>query len=200
MRARRLAGCIGLFSLLGAGWLFASRAMESASSLPRIALAPDFALVTQDDQPLALRQLRGKVVVVSFIYTSCPDECPLLTAELAALQPRLGRDFGSRIIFVSITLDPDHDTPDVLRAYARGFRADGAGWAFLRGGANETQSLARRYGLFVYPAAGGRVEHGLLTSIVDQTGMLRVQYIGTAFDPDEMLADLRSLLREGLTL
>ena len=86
MWTRRLAGCVALFSLLGAGWIFTGGASESASSLPRIAAAPDFALTTQDGQPLALGQLRGKVVVVSFIYTSCPDECPLLTAELAALQ------------------------------------------------------------------------------------------------------------------
>ena len=92
--------------------------------LPKIAPAPGFALISQDGAPVALTDLRGKVVAVTFIYTSCTDTCPMLTALMAYVQDQLGQDFGKRIAFVSITVDPDRDTPEVLKQYADTFGAD----------------------------------------------------------------------------
>src|SRR5262249_60080831 len=85
--------------------------------LPKIAPAPGFALISQDGAPVALADLRGKVVAVTFIYTSCTDTCPMLTALMVRVQDQLGQDFGERIAFVSITVDPDRDTPEVLKQY-----------------------------------------------------------------------------------
>src|SRR5947207_9146824 len=85
------------------------------SGLPRIGAAPGLTLTTQDGAPLSLGDLRGKVVLLTFIYTSCTDTCPLLTGKLASLQEKLGPDFGSRVAFLSITVDPERDTPDVMR-------------------------------------------------------------------------------------
>src|SRR3954451_22848340 len=73
----------------------------SEERLPEIGPAPDFALVSQDGAQVALRDLRGKVVAVTFIYISCPDVCPILTEMLAGVQDELGADFGPRIAFVS---------------------------------------------------------------------------------------------------
>jgi cytochrome oxidase Cu insertion factor (SCO1/SenC/PrrC family) len=88
------------------------------SGLPRIGPAPALTLTTQESAPLSLGDLRGKVVLLTFIYTSCTDTCPLLTGKMASIQEKLGADFGSRVQFLSITVDPERDTPDVLRAYA----------------------------------------------------------------------------------
>ena len=63
---------------------------------------------------MTLAELRGKVVAVTFIYTGCPDICPLLTEKMALVQDELGPNLGSKTVFVSITLDPEHDTPEVL--------------------------------------------------------------------------------------
>jgi protein SCO1/2 len=198
MRRWTLIGCLALLVLFGAGWdLAGASVFEPASPLPRIQAAPDFKLTTQDGQSLSLTQLRGKVVVIAFIYTHCPDECPLLTAKMAALQSRLGSDFGSRVFFISITVDPQRDTPQVLKAYARTFSADLAGWAFLTGDKEDISALARRYGLFARLAPDGSVEHTILTSIIDRNGTMRVQYLGTSFDSDEMLTDIQALVREG---
>jgi len=164
--------------------------------LPTIGAAPEFALTTHDGTRLALADLRGKVVAVTFIYASCVDTCPLLTTKMAGLQNRLGHEFGRRVVFVSITVDPERDTPEVLRRYARAHGAESPGWAFLTGAQGEIREVARRYGVFCAKTPRGDVDHTFLTSLVDQRGNLRVQYLGVRWDPDEMLRDLRSLLGE----
>ena len=164
--------------------------------LPTIGPAPPFALTTTDGGRLALADLRGKVAAVTFIYATCIDTCPLLTAKLAALGTRLGKDFGAKVAFVAITVDPGRDTPEILRSYAQTHGARGPGWAFLTGTPAEIQDVTRRYGVFAKKTDRGDVDHTFLTSLVDRDGVLRVQYMGVRFDPDEMLRDLQSLLRE----
>jgi protein SCO1/2 len=166
------------------------------SGLPRIGAAPALRLTTQDSTRLALGDLRGKVVLLTFLSTSCTDTCPLLTGKMAGIQEKLGPDFGARVQFLSITVDPERDTPDVMREYGQRFRADPAGWSFLTGTPDEIASVTGAYGIFVRKQPTGDVDHSFLTSLVDRSGTLRVQYIGTRFDPDEMLADLRALVRE----
>jgi protein SCO1 len=165
--------------------------------LSKIGPAADFTLTTQHGERLSLGSLRGKVIAVTFIYATCVDTCPLLTAKLVGLQKRLGQDFGSRVMFVAVTVDPERDTPEVLRRYAEAHRARLDGWAFLTGTPDEIREVARRYGIYVRKNPRGDVDHTFLTSIVDPDGILRVQYLGTRFDPGELLRDLRSLLQEG---
>jgi protein SCO1/2 len=164
--------------------------------LSKIGPAPEFTLTNQDGKRVALKELRGKVLAITFIFASCTDTCPLLTAKMAGIQNRLGRDFGSKVHFVSITVDPTRDTPEVLKRYAEAYKANLAGWAFLTGTPAEIRDVAKRYGLYYKKAAHGDVDHTFLTSIADQSGTLRVQYIGVKFDPDEMLRDIRSVMQE----
>jgi protein SCO1/2 len=164
--------------------------------LPMVGQAPEFTLTTQEGGRLGLADLHGKVLAVTFIYATCRDTCPLLTAKMAMLQRKLGRDFGPQVRFVSITVEPEVDTPAVLSAYAKRFDANPAGWTFLTGSPSEIQDVVRRYGAFAKRLKPGDVDHLFLTSLVDRKGMLRVQYLGYRFDPDEMLRDLRALLRE----
>ena len=164
--------------------------------LPVIGDAPDFALTDENGAPLALRAMRGKVVVMTFIYATCTDTCPIVTAKLASLQKPLGSSLGSQVKFVSITVDPDVDTPAVLRAYAKAHSADPAGWSFLTGTPSGIQDVVRRYGGFAKKIENGSIDHLFLTSLIDRQGRLRVQYLGYRFKPEEMLADVRALLRE----
>jgi protein SCO1/2 len=164
--------------------------------LPTIGAAPDFALTSQDGKEVALQDFRGKVVAVAFIYASCPDVCPLLTDKMARVQEALGSDFGSRIAFVSITTDPERDTPEVLKGYAEAFEADLAGWSFLTGTPAAIREVAQRYGVAVAPAANGQVDHTLLTTLVDRQGAMRVQYLGSRFDEEEFRHDLLDLVNE----
>src|SRR5246127_793557 len=160
--------------------------------LPKIAPAPEFALTSQDGAPVALADYRGKVVAVTFILTMCTTTCPILTPMMSFVQDQLGRDFGAKIAFVSITVDPERDTPQVLKEYAQAFGANLAGWSFLTGPPAAIRDVTRRYGVFAAKNANGGVDHTFLTSIIDRHGILRVQYLGVRFDPEEFRHDLLS--------
>ncbi|MFQ5946276.1 MAG: SCO family protein [Candidatus Methylomirabilales bacterium] len=187
-----------VIALMIVGWLTLglSHTVVQGGSLREIGPAPEFTLTTQDRAQLSLKDLRGKVLGVTFIYTSCADTCPLLTAKMARLQARLGHEFGSKVFFISITVDPERDTPEALKRYANAHGANLAGWAFLTGTPTEIREVARRYGIYYKKQPRGDVDHTFLTSLVDQDGTLRVQYMGVRFDPHEFLEDLQSLLQE----
>ena len=165
-------------------------------SLPKIKAAPEFTLTNQDSERVAMKDLRGKVLAITFIFASCADTCPLLTAKMAGIQNRLGSDLGPKVFFVSITVDPERDTPAVLKRYAEAYKANLVGWAFLTGTKAEIQEVAKRYGMYYKKTPRGDIDHTFPTSLVDHNGTLRVQYMGVKFNPDEMLRDLRSLVKE----
>jgi protein SCO1 len=170
--------------------------VSEIQALPKIAPAPGFTLTSQDDAQVSLEDLRGKVAAVTFIFTRCTATCPVLTPMMSLVQARLGRDFGTKIAFASITVDPEHDTPEMLKLYAQAYGGDVPGWSFLTGPPPVIADLTRRYGVFAAKNADGDIEHSFLTSIVDQRGVLRVQYLGVRFDPEEFQRDLLSLVRE----
>jgi protein SCO1/2 len=164
--------------------------------LPVIGVAPPFTLTSQDNKPVSLADFRGKVVAVTFIYTGCPDICPLLTQKMVDVQDALGEKFGSKIAFVSISLDPERDTPAVLEDYAEFWGAKPEGWSFLTGSIEAVRDATRRYGVFFSKKEDGSVEHSQLTTLVDGDGQMRVQYLGARFDPEEFRRDLMSLVGE----
>src|SRR5947209_628061 len=196
MRAALALAFVVLASLMLAQPHGARDPVAQEQALPKIAPAPEFALTSQDGAPVALADYRGKVVAVTFIFTLCTATCPVLTPMMSFVQDRLGADFGTKIAFVSITVDPERDTPEVLKEYAQAFGADPAGWSFLTGPPAAIQDVTRRYGVYPSKAENGDVDHTFLTSIVDPKGILRVQYLGVRFDPEEFRRDLLSLVKE----
>jgi protein SCO1/2 len=202
MRAALVLALALLASVLPASMMLVETSRDAVheasqdQSLPKIAPAPGFTLTSQDGAQISLANLRGKVVAVTFIFTRCTATCPVLTPMMSLVQDRIGRDFGSKIVFASITVDPEHDTPEMLKLYAQMYGADVAGWSFLTGPPPVVADLTRRYGVFAAKNADGDVEHSFLTSIVDQRGILRVQYLGVRFDPEEFRRDLVSLVKE----
>jgi protein SCO1/2 len=201
MRAALILALVMLASILPASVMLMqppsdTQATSEEQPLREIAPAPGFMLTSQDGAQISLANLRGKVVAVTFIFTRCSDTCPLLTPMMSMVQDRLGGDFGSKIVFASITVDPEHDTPEMLKLYAQAYGADVAGWSFLTGPPPIILNLTRSYGVFASKSANGDIEHSFLTSIVDRRGILRVQYLGVRFDPEEFRRDLLSLLRE----
>lgn len=167
-----------------------------AEHLAKIGPAPEFTLIAQDGSTFSSSALRGKVVAVNFVFTRCTDVCPIATAKMVAIQREFGEHFGKDVFFVSVTVDPEHDTPEVLSRYASALGCDPAGWAFLTGTPESIEGVARSYGVFHDQPADGEVQHNLLTSLVDRDGTLRVQYMGERFDPNELLHDLRDLVAE----
>ena len=196
MRAAFVLTLVMLASVMPVRTLDVPHYTSQQPQLPKIAPAPGFTLTSQDGAQIALADFRGKVVAVTFIYTLCTDTCPVLTPMMSFVQDRLGRDFGEKIVFVSITVDPERDTPEVLKEYAQAFGADLGGWAFLTGSPATIREVTRGYGVFASKTANGDVDHSFLTSIVDPHGILRVQYLGVRFDPEEFRRDLLSLVKE----
>ena len=186
-------------TLVVAAWAAVAlgRQVDNHAPLSKIGPAPDFTLTDQDGKPLSLVALRGKVVAVTFIFTGCGNTCPLLTAKMVSMQKSLGSDFGPRVFFAAITVDPLADTPEVLKRYAKAYGADLGGWAFLTGTPAQISDVAHRYGIYYKMQTGDDIDHTFLTSVIDPGGTLRVQYLGVRFDPKEFLRDIRSLLREG---
>jgi len=153
-------------------------------------------LVDQQGGAVSLSDLRGRVLAISFVFTTCSDTCPVVTAKLRDLRRRLGAEFGRRVRFISISVDPLTDTPARLRAFAAKFGADIPGWSFLTGTPAQVDEVVRGFGAYARRSDSGAVDHLNLTSLVDGQGRLRVQYLGYRFQVEEMLADLQALLAE----
>lgn len=153
-----------------------------------------FSLTDQTGRPFSSEAERGRVLVVNFIYTSCRDACPLLTAKLALIQRRLGGVQGLRL--VSITVDPTQDTPAVLARYAGSFGAVPERWVFLTGTAAEVATVLNAFGVTVRSAPGESLDHTVVTVLVDRKGRRRFSYFGVDFDEAHVAADARTLLEE----
>ena len=163
---------------LAASLVLLLAACRPGEPLPSIAQVPAFQMRDQDGQPFTERELRGKVAVVSFMFTSCPDVCPILTTQIAGLRTNLLAQ-RSQLRFVSISVDPEKDTPAVLKDFAQKHGADYADWRFLTGPLPALrdvvvqgfkQSLDRGDGS---PSA---IMHGSHLVLVDQKGMIRGFY------------------------
>lgn len=174
---------------------FAHKSKQEAR-LPHIGPAPAFVLTTQAEKRLALRDLRGKAVVLTFIFTSCRDTCPVLTAKLVHIRKSLDPKLRKRVVFAAVTVDPEKDTPAILAKYADALGATDEGWVFLSGRPEEVHEVTRRYAIFAKKQDSGDVDHTFLTSLIDPQGVIRVQYLGVRFSPKEFMQDLRSLITE----
>ena len=155
------------------------------------AALPDFRLTDQDGRAVTAPDLRGKVVAINFIYTRCPlpDVCPRLSANFAVLAKR----FGGRVALLSVTVDPDYDTPAVLKEYARRWSADPATWRFLTG---DVAGLASRLGE-VYWFDEGSIGHNSMTSIVGRDGKLAAVVEGAGYRVDQLADLIGRQLEEG---
>jgi protein SCO1/2 len=172
-------------------------ALSATPSLPRIKPAPDFALPDTTGRLVRLSGLRGHVVLVSFIYTSCTDACPLVIQRMAVLGDRLERDgLGARVLLLSITVDPTRDSPEVLARYAARFRANPARWRFLRDEPGRLEAVLAAYDEWTRARPGGDIDHPARLYLIDSGGVVREIYSLTFFDQRQAFLDIRALLRE----
>ena len=141
---------------------------------------PDFQLTDQSGRTVTAADLRGHVIAINFIYTRCPlpDICPRLSANFAALSRR----FAGRAVFLSVTVDPDYDTPAVLADYARRWNADPATWRFLTG---DVAALAAALGE-VYWFDEGSIGHNSMTAIFGRDSKLAAVVEGAGYRVDQM--------------
>jgi protein SCO1/2 len=148
---------------------------------------PDFRLTDERGEAVRLADLHGKVVAIDFLYTRCPlpDVCPRLAASFAALQRRFRERLGKDLVLLSVTVDPDYDTPPVLADYSKRWGADPRGWRFLTG---DVADLAAALGE-VYWTDEGSIGHNSVTSIIGRDGRLAATVDGSNWRI-EQVADL----------
>jgi protein SCO1/2 len=143
---------------------------------------PDFTLTNQAGRPVALSQLAGKVVAVTFIYTSCPlpDYCFRLSNNLGQLNQRFASRMGRDLVLLSISFDPVHDQPSVLAKYASTWKADPESWHFLTGPLDNVKAVTRQFGLNYWPDES-YITHTLHTLVIDRRGRLAADFEGNQF-------------------
>ncbi len=174
----------------------------ATENAPILGSIPDFVLIDQNSKPFGTEQLRGSVWVADFIFTSCPDMCPMLTSAMATIEREIAKDSGVKDIhFVSISVDPDNDTPAVLAEYAEKYAAAGARWAFLTGTRPEIWKLSTEG--FHLPveradrAQSGPIFHSNRFVLTDRRGRIRGYYDGLDSDArDALIADLKRVAGE----
>lgn len=156
--------------------------------------APRLTLVDQDGKPfISEDRLHGKIVAMNFIYTTCSDVCPLFTVEFARLQRALKGQPRQDFFLVSITTDPEIDTPKVLKAYAQRFEADFQNWAFLTGNELQMKQVWKAFGVQVIRRGRGLVQHTNLTTLIDARGSRRINFLGPQWQFGDLLKDMRAL-------
>jgi protein SCO1/2 len=147
--------------------------------------APAFQLTDQDGHPLSLADLRGKTVMLDFIFTHCTGPCPVLTGLQRDVQRALTPEQRARTHFVSITLDPERDKPEVLRAYAKARGADLGVWSFLTGPPEVVDAVVRSYGVGVIRRAGEEPAHLVASFVIDPQGRIAHRIVGLEQSADE---------------
>ena len=152
-----------------------------------------FSLTDQNGRRFDTASIKGKIVLVDFAYTTCPDVCPLMTAAMRTVQTNLSANERKAVYLLTITTDPEIDIPKVLTAYAKRYHADLTNWAFLTGDPSSLAAVWKRFGVRVVRQARGLVDHTPLTAVVDRSGTMRFAYHGAAPDPKNILQDIRSL-------
>lgn len=149
---------------------------EADATMPAQGQGTDFTYADSDGNKVTLSDTNGKARLLYFFFASCPDVCPPTTALMSQVQDELKADgvFGKEVEFLSVTIDPDNDTPEILKEYADRFDADPSGWKFLRGDSQQgTADLARKYQIDAGKDNDGNFYHMNLIVLLDKKGQIR---------------------------
>ena len=162
---------------------------------------PDYGLTNQSDQPIHLAQYRGKTLLLTFIYTRCPipDYCTLMSQNFAQIESELAKqpELYQKTHLLSISIDPDYDTPAVLRSYGAAHTGKYTdekftNWEFATGTKDQVKGIAQFFGLRYY-ADQDQIVHGLRTVIINPEGKVVKVYRDNSWKPDEVVAELKKL-------
>ena len=160
---------------------------------------PPFSLVDQAGRPVTRETFRGKVVVATFFFTRCPlpDYCPRMNGNLGRIERAVVADpsLARKVRLLSVSFDPERDTPEVLKEYGLRYHDAASGppfaiWTFASGSAEEVRKLTDFFGVWV-EKKGESFDHGLVTSVIDGEGRVVTSFFGNSWQPEEVLAEAR---------
>lgn len=155
---------------------------------------PEFHLIDQEGKPINRENFLGHPLLLTFIFTRCPlpNFCPRMSQNFAELQKSIKTSSAplSSTRLLSVSFDPSHDTPAVLRQYAQGENADPAVWTFATGEPAKVQKLTEAFSVLVQPE-GGTISHSLATALIDENGKIEKIWRGNGWKPEEVLEQIR---------
>ncbi|MBI3083849.1 MAG: SCO family protein [Candidatus Omnitrophica bacterium] len=159
--------------------------------------AYDFRLINQEGRPVRLSDLRGKAVLVSYIFTRCPmpTMCPLVTSKMKQVQAAVNGTLKDRVVLVSISFDPAYDTPEVLKEYGERYGADFSNWQFLTGDAAEIQAAAQDANVIYEDMGEGNFTHNMNTVLVAPDGTVRQRFHGSGWKVHEVMEGIQEVVR-----
>ena len=189
-----LVGWLGVLLLAGSA-APAGPAPSASYQLPRIFPAPDFSLVNHLGTRTRLRAFRGRVVLLTFVYANCPGACPHVTGKLLALHRELKQQPGGQppVQLLSVSVDPENDTPATLAAFARRLKVHDRSWLFLTSSEAEVQPVLDAYDLWRKKLPNGLVDHVMRVYLIDRQGAVREIYDSRLLSVDLVLQDIRTL-------
>jgi protein SCO1 len=183
----------------------ASAAKTESAIGPKIGdEAPNFSLVNQDGKRINLRGYRGRAVVLTFIYTRCPlpDYCPLMTSNFEEIVKKIRQDpaLYDKTHLLSISVDPDYDTPERLRQHGAAHTGESGAqtfshWEFASGSPEEVKKIAEYFGL-EYFKDSDQIVHSLVTAVISPGGRVAKIYRGNEWKPEEIIGDLDSIKQD----
>ncbi len=158
---------------------------------------PNLTLVDQDGRNVNLSSLKGNYVLIDFIYTRCSGTCPMLTSKMSVVEKKFAPELGKKVRLVSITLDPEHDNPAQLLAYAREHGANGANWIFLTGVPADIDDYLAIFKIKRTREADGSIDHVTTSFLLGPDGRQIRQYDGITVTPSTMADDIGRALSSG---
>ena len=163
--------------------------------------APTFTLQDAAGRSVSLADFRGKVVVLHFIYTNCPDVCPLHTERIAEIQAMVNQSpMKSQVEFITITTDPSRDRGEVLSSYGRAHGLDPVNWVFLTTKPEQsedlTRKLAQQFGHRFDKTEDGYQTHGIVTHVIDKEGRWRANFHGLKFESSNLVIFVNALVND----
>jgi len=191
---------LGIPLVVATAFFFVLRGQSSRlanRTLGSFGTVPSFQLVNQEGQPFGSAQLAGRIWIADFVYTSCPGPCPMISSRMSELQKPLEK---SDVHLVSVSVDPERDTPGILRTYAEKLHAQRDRWDFLTGSKDTIYDLSRNgFKLAIEDGSrdAGLPVHSTRFVLVDRSGTIRGYYDATEADAiTKIVADTKHLLRE----
>lgn len=167
--------------------------------LPRVGdEIPDIVLTNEEGRRVRLKEYRGRVLALNFIFTRCPlpTYCPRTMREFKSLKAKLGDRFGKDVAFFTFTFDPKHDKPETLKSYRKSYQIDPRHWQFLTGNPEEVKKAVSFFGLNYWTTESGNIsEHTMSTVLVDRQGRIARFYPGNEVPADRVFADIELLLQ-----
>jgi protein SCO1 len=164
----------------------------------------EFNLVDQDGQKISFPEAySGNVMLVGYVYTHCPDICPIITYNMRDVQRELAEEEG--LMLVSVSFDPDRDTPEILYQYAESYRLNQGNWRLLTGEKKEVEALLEKLQIATVktPTRFAEdntpiyfIDHTDRVTLIDKKGQIRRHYMGSELSSDEVTEDIRTLLQE----